>query len=510
MDSVTTTSSNSIVISHQASSSSWLSVSGNINNQHGKRAYAIEIPSGLNSCPLPRDASVTAILGPNLVTSCHSTSVPVSIQINNPSTSSLDTVAVAYACNGTTVRDTLFASIAPYGDTTFTFAFPLAWSGTSNQNITVWSELSGDQNGLNDTVQTNITYLNSTLYGLPFGQNMNSFSNCSNATNCGGTTCSLGGNWLNLTNGSEDDIDWRTWSGSTQSAGTGPSSDVGGNGKYLYLESSVSCEFKEAELLSPCIDLSTAIAPELSFSYHMNGSNIGSLKVELFDGNQWHLLTSVSGSQGNSWVNVTEDLVAYAGDTIILRFTGTTGDGYQSDIAIDEVEVVDNIGVPDADFSASTTTPCLNTAIILTDHSKKTPTSWNWSITPSTHSFVNGTSATSQNPEISFSAYGSYSITLIATNNYGSDTLVQTSYITASPLPVLPIAETWTYALNSDFTVINPDGGKTWTIGEVAGPTGAKSIVMYMGYYNYSSTGEVDYLRSPKFDVSGYSNPNDV
>ncbi|MDA7804589.1 S8 family serine peptidase [Schleiferiaceae bacterium] len=507
MDSVTTTSSNSIVISHQASSSSWLSVSGNINNQHGKRAYAIEIPSGLNSCPLPRDASVTAILGPNLVTSCHSTSVPVSIQINNPSTSSLDTVAVAYACNGTTVRDTLFASIAPYGDTTFTFAFPLAWSGTSNQNITVWSELSGDQNGLNDTVQTNITYLNSTLYGLPFGQNMNSFSNCSNATNCGGTTCSLGGNWLNLTNGSEDDIDWRTWSGSTQSAGTGPSSDVGGNGKYLYLESSVSCEFKEAELLSPCIDLSTAIAPELSFSYHMNGSNIGSLKVELFDGNQWHLLTSVSGSQGNSWVNVTEDLVAYAGDTIILRFTGTTGDGYQSDIAIDEVGVIDNIGVPDADFSASTTTPCLNTAIVLTDDSKKTPTSWNWSITPSTHSFVNGTSATSQNPEISFSAYGSYSITLIATNNYGSDTLVQTSYITASPLPVLPIAETWTYASNSDFTVINPDGGKTWTIGEVAGPTGAKSIVMYMGYYNYSSTGEVDYLRSPKFDVSGYSNP---
>ena len=41
MDSVTTTSSNSIVISHQASSSSWLSVSGNINNQHGKRSYPI-------------------------------------------------------------------------------------------------------------------------------------------------------------------------------------------------------------------------------------------------------------------------------------------------------------------------------------------------------------------------------------------------------------------------------------------------------------------------------------
>ncbi|NDH77512.1 MAG: PKD domain-containing protein [Flavobacteriia bacterium] len=507
MDSVMTSPTNSIVISYKPTATTWVSGSADLDGVHGKRAYAIELPAGTNSCPLQRDAAIGAVLNPTFVTSCHSTSMPVSIQINNPSTSTLDTVAVAYTFNGTTVRDTLFASIPPYGDTAFTFATPLSWSGTSNQNITVWSELNSDQNGLNDTVQTNITYFNSTLYALPFGQDMNGFNNCSNATNCGGTACSLGGNWVNLANGSEDDIDWRTWSGSTQSAGTGPSSDVSGNGKYLYLESSGNCNYQTAVLLSPCINLSSTIAPELSFSYHMNGGNTGTLMVELFDGSQWHLLTSVSGSQGNSWINVTEDLVAYAGDTIILRFTGTTGDGYQSDIAIDEVAVYDNIGVPDADFSASTSTPCLNTAIVLTDDSKKTPTSWNWSITPSTHSFVNGTSATSQNPEISFSAYGSYSITLIATNNYGSDTLVQTNYITVSPLPGLPIVETWTFASNSDFTVINPDGGTTWAMAEVAGPTGAKSAAMYMGYYNYGSTGALDYLESPKFDVSGYSNP---
>ena len=507
MDSVMTSQTNSIVIPYQPTAATWISGSADLDGTHGKRAYAIELPAGTNSCPLPRDAAIGAVLNPTLVTSCHSTSVPVSILINNPSTSTLDTVAVGYNFNGTTVRDTLFASIPPYGDTAFTFVTPLAWSGTSNQNITVWSELNGDQNGLNDTVQTNITYFSSTLYILPFGQNMNGFNNCSNATNCGGTSCSLGGNWINLANGSEDDIDWRTWSGGTQSSGTGPNSDVSGNGKYLYLESSGNCDYQDAVLLSPCIDLSTAIAPELSFSYHMNGANMGSLKVELFDGSQWHLLTSVSGSQGNSWIKVTEDLVAYVGDTILLRFTGTTGDGYQSDIAIDEVGVIDNIGVPDANFSASTTTPCLNTAIVLMDDSKKTPTSWNWSITPSTHSFVNGTSATSQNPEISFSAYGSYSITLIATNSYGSDTMVQTNYITVSPLPELPIVETWTFASNSAFTVINPDGGMTWAVAEVAGPTGAKSAAMYMGYYNYGSAGAVDYLESPKFDVSSYINP---
>jgi len=507
MDSVMTSPTNSIVISYKPTAATWVSGSADLDGVHGKRAYAIELPAGTNSCPLQRDAAIGAVLNPTFVTSCHSISVPVSIQINNPSTSTLDTVAVAYTFNGTTVRDTLFASIPPYGDTAFTFATPLSWSGTSNQNITVWSELNGDQNGLNDTIQTNITYFSSTLYALPFGQDMNGFNNCSNATNCGGTACSLGGNWVNLANGSEDDIEWRTWSGSTQSAGTGPSSDVSGNGKYLYLESSGNCNYQTAVLLSPCIDLSSTIAPELSFSYHMNGGNTGTLMVELFDGSQWHPLTSLSGSQGNSWINVTEDLVAYAGDTIILRFTGTTGDGYQSDIAIDEVAVYDNIGVPNADFSASTTTPCLNKGIVLNDDSKKTPTSWSWSISPSTYSFINGTSASSQNPQVSFSAYGSYSITLIATNNYGSDTIVQTNYVEVSPLPGLPIVETWTFASNSDFTVINPDGGKTWAVAEVAGPTGAKSSVMYVSYYNYSSTGELDYLKSPKFDVSGYSNP---
>ena len=52
-------------------------------------------------------------------------------------------------------------------------------------------------------------------------------------------------------------------------------------------------------------------------------------------------------AKGNSWIKVTEDLVAYVGDTILLRFTGTTGDGYQSDIAIDEFGVSEAPACPD-------------------------------------------------------------------------------------------------------------------------------------------------------------------
>ncbi|HAK70028.1 MAG TPA: hypothetical protein DCM15_01500 [Cryomorphaceae bacterium] len=74
-------------------------------------------------------------------------------------------------------------------------------------------------------------------------------------------------------------------------------------------------------------------------------------------------------------------------------------------------------------------------------------------------------------------------------------------------LPSLPIVETFTGNSGSDFVTINPDGQTTWTASDVDGPTGAKTGAIYMGYFNYSTTGEVDLLESPKFDITGYSQP---
>jgi PKD repeat protein len=85
--------------------------------------------------------------------------------------------------------------------------------------------------------------------------------------------------------------------------------------------------------------------------------------------------------------------------------------------------------LPLANFTASNLTPCVNTSITFEDLSMKFPTSWLWSISPSTYSFVNGTSATSQNPQVSFSAYDNYTVQLIVSNAYGSDTLVRDDFI---------------------------------------------------------------------------------
>ncbi|MFN6077433.1 MAG: GEVED domain-containing protein [Fluviicola sp.] len=85
---------------------------------------------------------------------------------------------------------------------------------------------------------------------------------------------------------------------------------------------------------------------------------------------------------------------------------------------------------PVANFTASATNISVNTTVTFTDISTNSPTSWSWSVSPATGwSYTGGTSATSQNPQIIFTATGSYTITLTATNSFGSDQEVKTNHI---------------------------------------------------------------------------------
>jgi len=87
---------------------------------------------------------------------------------------------------------------------------------------------------------------------------------------------------------------------------------------------------------------------------------------------------------------------------------------------------------PIAAFEANTTIACTQDTIFFTDYTTKSPDTWEWSFAPSTVSFVNGTNANSQNPNVIFNAQGDYSVTLYAYNLTDGDTLVKTDYITVS------------------------------------------------------------------------------
>ncbi|MFZ9611893.1 MAG: GEVED domain-containing protein, partial [Crocinitomicaceae bacterium] len=65
-----------------------------------------------------------------------------------------------------------------------------------------------------------------------------------------------------------------------------------------------------------------------------------------------------------------------------------------------------------------------------TDLSTGVPTSWSWSISPSTGwSYAGGTSASSQNPKVTFNSVGQYTISLTASNAQGNDIETKNNYI---------------------------------------------------------------------------------
>jgi len=111
----------------------------------------------------------------------------------------------------------------------------------------------------------------------------------------------------------------------------------------VYVESStngVGFPNMVANYESPCFDLTSETFASFTYSYHMYGSNMGTLNIDVSTDNGATYPTTLrtySGDLGNSWFTDTIDLAAYLGQTIKLRFNATTGSGFRSDFAIDNI-----------------------------------------------------------------------------------------------------------------------------------------------------------------------------
>ena len=99
------------------------------------------------------------------------------------------------------------------------------------------------------------------------------------------------------------------------------------------------------------------------------------------------------------------------------------------------------VGIPVATFAASSNTICTGSCISFTD-SSASPTAWSWN-------FGNGNTSTAQNPaSVCYTASATYTVTLIVSNPYGSDTAATT--IKVNPLPAVTLA-----AFSPDTVCIN-------------------------------------------------------
>jgi len=137
-----------------------------------------------------------------------------------------------------------------------------------------------------------------------------------------------------------DDFDWLQNSEGTLSSSTGPASAHHGT-YYFYTESSDPNNPSKTANLEADLPFSLLDNPEVAFAYHMYGSAMGTLALEVStnSGSSWNTEWSLSGDQGNQWFQTNVNLSAYAGAPVRLRFRGVTGSTFSSDMAIDSIAI---------------------------------------------------------------------------------------------------------------------------------------------------------------------------
>ena len=152
----------------------------------------------------------------------------------------------------------------------------------------------------------------------------------SNVRLSSGTSSFCSGLWTT----SGGDFTWTRRTGGTPSSNTGPNTGPTG-ASYMYTEASNNNPAKTAYLKT-----SLGSYAGMKFSYHMYGSNMGTLKVETRNSSGWYEAWKRDGQQqasnGAPWSTA---LVWFSQNFDKVRFTGITGTGFRSDAAVGDVEL---------------------------------------------------------------------------------------------------------------------------------------------------------------------------
>jgi PKD repeat protein len=316
--------------------------------------------------------------------------------------------------------------------------------------------------------------------------------------------CLLAENWEI----SSESYQWKIHNDSTPSFYTGPIVDhtLGTNqGMYFYTEASSGSALDTASFIIPCLDLTGAQIPVLSFWYHMYGEDIYKLNIDVYASGQWNnAVHSIEIQQqtdySDPWKQAMVDLTAFASQNVKIRFTAIRGDSYQGDMAIDDINIMAYNQIPDVAFTAEDLYSCCDFQVQFNDSSCCGITSYQWY-------FQGGTPATSsmENPVISYASPGTYNVKMIASNVFGTDSVIKTALVNVGQDYNSPLEEDF-----ENFVAGNPgtfmDGWQTyeshdfdWRVNQGGtpsantGPLNDHTLGNSSGKYVYTESSYVNY-----------------
>jgi len=145
---------------------------------------------------------------------------------------------------------------------------------------------------------------------------------------------------------------------------------------------------------------------------------------------------------------------------------------------------------PVANFTAAPLNGSAPLTVNFTDTSSNTPTSWSWN-------FGDSGTSTVRNPSHTYTTAGSYTVTLTATNAYGSDGETKTNYITVTT-PAPPVA-------NFTASTTNPSVGSAVTFTDTSTNTPTSWSWTFAGGTPATSTAQnpvITYNTIGTYDVS--------
>ncbi|NDG22020.1 MAG: hypothetical protein EB162_05130 [Euryarchaeota archaeon] len=216
---------------------------------------------------------------------------------------------------------------------------------------------------------------------------------------------------------------WYADNGGTPSGNTGPSVDNttgSSSGIYMFFESSSPASLGDTNsLLSPMIDVTALTTPYLEFYYHMFGSSMGDLHVDVYDDiNGWQrdviLLSGQQTASSTAPYDKAAATLTTGASSVQIRFRGVRGSDFYGDKAIDDVSI-------------SEAPSCFPPAGLTASNILSTGFDVSWTSTDTDFNVEYGPSGYGQGTGAAFAVTGATSVTI---NGQGTTTAIMpnTSY----------------------------------------------------------------------------------